>query len=140
MVFITQQTLREMYVNIINCRESGLNINQRIKILKAKILKAMPLTLFTSLQAAKNIQDRPVCIGSSLPGVHLPASLLSSLRGGKEGSSDTAQVGRYNSRCGVVFLSSISVCLGKSFSLSGLWCLHLHDGSSSRSDHEGEIN
>lgn len=91
MVFITQQTLRKMYVNIINRRDSGLNIHQRIKILKAKILlKAMPLTLFTSPQAAKNPQDRPVGLASSLPGVRLPPSLPSSLRGGKGWSSDTS--------------------------------------------------
>lgn len=100
MVFITQQTLRKMYVNIINRRDSGLNINQRIKILKAKILlKAMPLTLFTSPQAAKNTQDRPVRLASSLPAVRLPPSLPSSLRGGKGGSSDTSASGEIQGRC-----------------------------------------
>lgn len=95
MVFITQQTLTEMYVNIINCRDSGLNINQRIKILKAIILlKVMSLAFFTSPQAAKNtrflIQDRPVRLASSLPGVRLPPSLPSSIHGEKEWSSDTS--------------------------------------------------
>lgn len=99
-----------MYINIINRRHSGLNSNQRIKILKAKILlKAMPLTLVTSPQAAKNTQDRPVRLASSLPGARLPLPCLQAPVEGKSEAQIQVQVGRYNSQCGRGVSISISV-------------------------------